>query len=47
VRTLGERAPDVVRSYREMARRTAERAVQAGRLGQAQAAALIETLEQP
>ncbi len=42
---LAAAAPDVVASYVAMARRTAERARAAGRLGDAQAAAVLEALD--
>ena len=45
LRTLGERAPEVVASYRAMALRTAERAAAAGRLSAPQYRALVEILE--
>lgn len=46
LRTLAASAPDVLPSYRAMARRTAERALAAGRLGEAEAAAVLRALEQ-
>ncbi len=46
LRTLADRAPAVLPSYRAMARRTAERAHASGRLGDAQFAAVLDTLEQ-
>ena len=46
LRTVAAQAPDVLPSYRAMARRTAQRAHAAGRLSDAQLAAVIETLEQ-
>lgn len=42
--TLRRSAPDVLPSYRAMARRTAERALAAGRLSEDQAAAVMEVL---
>ncbi len=46
LRTLADRAPAVLPSYRAMARRTAERAHASGRLGDTQFAAVLDTLEQ-
>lgn len=46
LRTLREHAPDVLASYREMARRTAQRAHAAGRLSDAQLGAIIDTLRE-
>ncbi|MEO6887224.1 MAG: DUF2520 domain-containing protein [Jatrophihabitantaceae bacterium] len=45
LRTLQAGAPQVERSYRAMARRTAERAEQTGRLSRAAAAAIIDVLD--
>jgi predicted short-subunit dehydrogenase-like oxidoreductase (DUF2520 family) len=45
LRTLQAAAPDVLPSYRAMARRTAERARDAGRLDGTQFAAVIEVLD--
>jgi predicted short-subunit dehydrogenase-like oxidoreductase (DUF2520 family) len=45
LRTLGADAPELLASYRAMARRTAERAHAAGRLSAAQFAAVVDTLE--
>jgi hypothetical protein len=45
LRTLESSAPAVVPSYVAMARRTAERAEAAGRLGEAEAAAVIAVLD--
>jgi predicted short-subunit dehydrogenase-like oxidoreductase (DUF2520 family) len=42
--TLSRSAPDVLPSYRAMARRTAERALASGRLTEAQAEAVLEVL---
>jgi predicted short-subunit dehydrogenase-like oxidoreductase (DUF2520 family) len=44
LRTLRDAAPEVLASYREMARRTAQRAHSAGRLGDEQLAALLDAL---
>lgn len=46
VRTLGDAAPEVLRSYRVMAVRTAERAHAAGRLDDEQLAAVLAALEE-
>jgi predicted short-subunit dehydrogenase-like oxidoreductase (DUF2520 family) len=46
LRTLAAEAPQLLASYRAMARRTAERAHATGRLGDAQFAAVVETLDQ-
>jgi predicted short-subunit dehydrogenase-like oxidoreductase (DUF2520 family) len=43
--TLARQAPDVLASYRAMARRTAERARDSGRLSDARAAELLEVLQ--
>lgn len=45
LRTIAADAPDVLASYRAMARRTAERAHAVGRLSDSQLAAVITTLE--
>lgn len=45
LRTLTAEAPDVLPSYQAMARRTAERAHAAGRINDAEFAAVIDTLE--
>lgn len=46
LRTIREQAPEQLRSYREMARRTAERARSSGRIDDEQGASIIRTLEQ-
>jgi hypothetical protein len=45
VATLRREAPDVLPSYRAMARRTAERARESGRLAAERAAQILEALQ--